>query len=310
VYAWFGSGQLVALTMDGKLLWQRHLGKDVGPFQIEWGHASSPALHRDLLYLLCYHVPSSRLLALDKSTGETRWTVDRGKDVRSYSTPVVIPGPSGDELVVNSSDRIDAYDARTGELRWHAGGPHRFAVPVPSFHDGVLYASRGYRSGPYMAIRAGGRGDVTSTHVKWTVASGAPYVSSLLQYQGLLYMASDAGVVTAVDAANGERVWQERVGGIFSASPVAGDGKVYFVSETGKVVVLPPGGRFDEAIAVNDMGDLCYATPALAEGRIYLRAGETLYCFGRARDRSGDLDQLDIVNDALARQRMIGVERD
>jgi outer membrane protein assembly factor BamB len=282
VYAWFGSGQLVALTMDGKLLWQRHLGKDVGPFQIEWGHASSPALHRDLLYLLCYHVPSSRLLALDKSTGETRWTVDRGKDVRSYSTPVVIPGPSGDELVVNSSDRIDAYDARTGELRWHAGGPHRFAVPVPSFHDGVLYASRGYRSGPYMAIRAGGRGDVTSTHVKWTVASGAPYVSSLLQYQGLLYMASDAGVVTAVDAANGERVWQERVGGIFSASPVAGDGKVYFMSETGETIVLQ-AGREARILERSRIDGRILASPAISQGRLFIRTDDHLIAVGPAR---------------------------
>jgi outer membrane protein assembly factor BamB len=279
VYAWFGNGQLVALSKDGKLLWQRHLGKDVGPFQIEWGHGSSPALHGDLLYLLCYHVPSSRLLALDKKTGETRWTVDRGKDVRSYSTPVVIPGSSGDELVVNSTERIDVYDARTGELRWYVGGPHRFAVPVPSFQDGILYASRGYRSGPYMAIRTGGSGDVTATHVKWTAPAGAPYVSSLVPYQGLLYMASDAGIVTAVDAATGERVWQERVGGIFSASPVAGDGKVYFMSETGETIVVQ-AGREAKVLERNRIDGRILASPALSRGQIFIRTDDHLLAVG------------------------------
>src|SRR6266542_3053831 len=155
VYAWFGTGQLVALDVDGKLAWQRHLGKEFGPFDINWGAGSSPALHGDLLFLLCYHEPASYLLALDKQTGKERWKVDRGKDVRSYSTPVVFAGPGGDELVVNSTERLEAYDPRTGELRWHAGGPHRFAIPVPTFDGAVLYASRGYRSGPYMAIRPG-----------------------------------------------------------------------------------------------------------------------------------------------------------
>ena len=178
VYAWFGTGQLVALDLAGKLSWQRHLGKELGSFDINWGAGSSPALFGDLLFLLCYHEPRSYLLALDKQTGKERWKVDRGKDVRSYSTPVVFAGPRGDELVVNSTERLEAYDPRTGELLWHAGGPHRFAIPVPTFDGAVLYASRGYRSGPYMAIRPGGRGDVSESHVQWSVATGAPYVSS------------------------------------------------------------------------------------------------------------------------------------
>ena len=220
VYAWFGTGQLVALTVEGKPIWQRNLGKEIGPFQINWGHGSSPALHGDLLFLPCYHEPASYLLAVDKLTGKTRWKVDRGKDVKSYSTPVVVPGSAGDELVINTTEGIHAYEPATGKLLWHAGGTHNFGIPVPSFHDGVLYASRGYRSGPYLAIRPGGRGDVSATHVKWLVPTGAPYISSLLHYQGLLYMASDSGVVTCLDPASGAKIWQERTGGIYSASPV------------------------------------------------------------------------------------------
>ena len=151
--------------------------------------------------------------------------------------------PNGAELIVNSSERIDAYDPRNGTPLWHLGDANRFPVPSPVVHDGVIYASRGYRSGPYMAIKPGGRGDVTSTHVVWSVATGAPYCSSLLYYDGIVYMANDVGVLTAVDAANGQRVWQERVDGVFSASPVGGGGHVYFVSEDGNTVVLKAAAR-------------------------------------------------------------------
>ena len=105
--------------------------------------------------------------------------------------------------------------------------------------------SRGYRSSPYMAIRLGGRGDIASTHVDWRVPTGAPYVSSLLHYQGVIYMGGENGILSAVDAANGQRLWQERVGGVFTASPIAGDGKVYFVSEAGETVVLKAGRTFE-----------------------------------------------------------------
>jgi outer membrane protein assembly factor BamB len=275
VYAWFGTGQLVALSREGKLLWQRHLGRDVGPFDIGWGHASSPALHKDLLYLLCYHEPASRLLALDKRTGKTRFTIDRGKDVKSYSTPIVIQGPQGEELIVNSTDRIDAYDPATGKELWHAGAPHNFAIPVPSLHDGVLYASRGYRSGPYLAIRPGGRGDVNATHVKWQVATGAPYLSSLTYAGGLLFMANDSGIITCIDPKDGSKVWQERTSGIFSASPVVADGKVYFMSETGETFVLVPA-REPKVLARNDVGGRISASPAVSGGRIFIRTDDHL----------------------------------
>ncbi|HET8646435.1 MAG TPA: PQQ-binding-like beta-propeller repeat protein, partial [Vicinamibacteria bacterium] len=270
---------VVALTTEGKEVWRLHLGQEHGPFDINWGHASSPALHGDLLYLLSYHDPKSYLLAVDKRTGRTRWKVDRGRDVRSYSTPVVVPGPAGAEVVVNSTEGIHAYEAATGKAVWHIAEPHNFAVPVPTFHEGVLYTSRGYRSGPYMAIRTGGRGEVAATHRKWHVTAGAPYISSLLHYQGLLYMASDSGIVTAIDAATGEKVWQERTGGIFSASPVAGDGKVYFMSETGETIVFA-AGRTPRVLQRNRIDGRIVASPAIAGGRIYIRTDDALVAIG------------------------------
>ena len=282
VYAWFGTGQLVALDLAGKLAWQRHLGKEFGPFDINWGAGSSPALHGDLLFLLCYHEPASYLLALDKQTGKERWKVDRGKDVRSYSTPVVFPGPRGDELVVNSTERLEAYDPRTGELLWHAGEPHRFAIPVPTFDGAVLYASRGYRSGPYMAVRTGGSGDVSQSHVQWSVPTGAPYVSSLLYYEGLLYMASDVGVVTCVDARTGEKAWQERIPGIFTASPVAAEGRVYLLSETGDAIVLR-AGREPRVLTRSTLGFRMVASPALSGHQVFIRTDEHLVSIGGDR---------------------------
>jgi len=282
VYAWFGTGQIVALDMNGKVVWERHLGKEIAPFDINWGHASSPTLYGETLLLLCDHTPASYLLAVDKKTGKERWRVDRGKGRMSYTTPFVVESASGPELIVNSSQRVDAYDPRTGAFLWHVGGSNQFPIPAPTFHDGVLYMTRGYRSGPYMAIRPGGRGDISTSHVVWEVPTGAPYISSLVYDEGILYMASDVGAVTAIDAATGKRIWQQRVEGIFSASPVAGDGKIYFVSETGETIVLK-AGRQPEVLARNDIGERLIASPAISNGQIFLRSDGRLIAIGKAR---------------------------
>lgn len=282
VYAWFATGQIVALDMEGRLVWQRHLGREIAPFDLQWGHSSSPTLYEDLLILLCDHAPASYLLAVDARTGEERWRADRGRGRMSYSTPTVIDGPGGPELIVNSSERVDAYDPRSGALLWHVGDTNRFPIPVPVFHDGVIYMSRGYRSGPYMAITPGGRGDISSSHVVWETPTGAPYISSLVHDAGLLYMATDVGAITVVDAASGARVWQQRVDGVFSASPVAGDGRIYFATESGETIVLR-SGRTPEVIARNDIGERIIASPAIAHGQIFLRTDDHLVAIGTTR---------------------------
>ena len=144
----------------------------------------------------------------------------------------------------------------------------------------TLFMSRGYRSSPYMAIRLGGRGDITSSHVEWRVPTGAPYVSSLVLYDGLLYMGGENGIISAIDSASGERVWQERVGGVFTASPIAGDGKVYFVGESGKTVVLK-AGRTAQVLSRSVLPWHFVASPAAADGRLFLRAADRLYTVGR-----------------------------
>jgi outer membrane protein assembly factor BamB len=280
VYAWFGTGQLVAVDMSGSLVWQRNIAREYAPFEIGWGHSSSPVVFRDSVILLCYHESDSYLLSLDARTGRTRWKVDSATDVISYSTPVIVEGVKGAELIVNTSAGVDAHNPATGERLWHVVEDNRFPIPVPVAHEGTLYLTRGYRSGPYMAIRTGGRGNVSATHVAWKVPTGAPYVPSLVFYQGLVYMAGELGVVNVVDAATGQRVWQERIGGIFTASPVAGDGKIYLVSETGETVVLK-AGRTPAVLARNRLDAHFVASPAIAGGRLFLRADDRLIAVGR-----------------------------
>jgi len=279
VYAWFGTGQIVALDMEGRLAWTRHLGMEYSAFKTPWGHGGSPVLYKGTLILLCDHEEKSYLLALDKSTGKERWKVDRGKGRISHSTPLVTEGPGGDELIVNSSERIDAYNPENGEFLWHTGNQRQTPIPSPVFHNGVIYLSRGYRNSDFFAIRAGGRGDVTASNILWRVPAGASYVPSILYYDGLIYVTNEVGIVMCVEAETGKTVWRRRLGGIFFASPVAGDGKVYMVSETGETFVLR-AGRAPEILATNDLGERMIASPAISNGQLFLRSDGSLFCIG------------------------------
>ena len=281
VVAWFGTGQVVAAdAMTGKERWRKHLGNEYGPFEINWGHSSSPVMHGDLVIFPCYHESGSYLLALDKQTGAVRWKRDSQPVAHSYSTPVIVTHNGTSMLVLNSSRGVEAFDAATGTPIWRVLEDNRFPIPMPVQHQGMLYLSRGYRSSPYLAIRLGGTGDVSKSHVAWRNATGAPYVSSLVHYDGLLYMGSEMGIVTAIDPATGQSVWRERIGGVFTASPIAGDGKIYFVSETGETIVLR-AGRTPMVIARNRLDTHIVASPAMARGRLFLRGDDELIAIGR-----------------------------
>ena len=280
VYAWFGTGQVVALDLNGKLVWKRNLGAEYGPFDIEWGHGSSPVLHKDTLILACFQPSASYLLGLDSSTGKVRWKVNLARGSVSYSTPLVIETAGAAELVVNSSEGISGHNVSTGERLWHFAESNSYPIPTPVHHNGVIYSSRGYRSSPFMAIRTGGKGNVAGSHVLWRVATGAPYMSSLVYYEGLVYMVGDVGVVTVTDSKTGARVWQQRIGGVFTASPVVADGKVYFLSEGGETVVLE-AGRNPRVIARNKLDARQLASPAISGGRLFIRSDNVLYAIGK-----------------------------
>jgi outer membrane protein assembly factor BamB len=279
VYAWFSSGQLAAVTMDGKPVWNRHLGQDYAVFDLPWGHASSPALHRDRLILLSYLGSSAFLLALDKRTGKELWKVERPGTLKSYSTPLVIEGPQGAAAIVNSNEHVEAFDPADGKPLWKYVESTNFAVPMPVYHEGMLYASRGYRSGPYWAMKLSERGDVAKSKLAWHVDTGAPYTSSMVYDNGLLFMATEMGIVTCIDAKTGERVWRERLGGIYSASPVAADGKIYLASENGETLVVK-SARTPQVLAKNKLDMRVIASPAIAGGRIFLRGDRHLVAVG------------------------------
>jgi outer membrane protein assembly factor BamB len=280
VYAWFGTGQLVALDVDGRLVWKRNLALDVGSFDIQWGHSSSPALYGDTLILLSYEASGGSLVGLDSATGNIRWKTPAPKGVISYSTPCVVETSGPAEIIVNSSEGISGHSVVNGERLWFITEANRYPVPSAVQQDGVIYTSRGYRSGPFMAVRPGSKGDVSKTHVIWRVETGAPYVSSILYYQGLIYMTGDVGVVTVADGKTGERVWQERIGGVYTASPVAGDGKIYLFSEDGETTVLS-AGRSPEVVARNKLTARQLASPAISGGRLFIRSDDTLFAIGK-----------------------------
>ena len=281
IYAWFGNGQVVALDRSGREVWKRHLGQEYGGFLNQWGHGSSPALYKDLLILLCDHQPVSYLLALDAGSGKERWKVSRGSGRVSHSTPVVVSASGADELIVNSSARIDAYDPNSGQLLWHAGSERQTPIPSAVSHEGTIYLSRGYRNSDIWALKSGGRGDVSGSHMRWRLPNGGSYAPSIVHYQGLLYMTNEVGVVTCAAADNGAVVWKERLGGIFFASPVGADGKIYLLSETGEMYVLR-AGRKAEVLAKNHLDGRFLASPAVSDGMIFLRADGTLFAIAEA----------------------------
>ena len=252
VFAWFGTGQLVALDRDGAVVWQRHLAKEnrrrstssggTAARRCSIGDLADPALRSPPRV-----VPARGRQARPGRTGGRRTAA---RDASSYSTPLVIEGAFGTELIVNSTERIDAYDRedrrRSSGTRARA---NRFAVPTPVFHDGVIYASRGYRSGPYMAIRPGGtrRRHRDARRLARPDRRAVRLVAAVLRRRRLHGERRRRARRPSMPA-TGERVWQERVDGVFSASPVAGGGHVYFVSENGDTVVVK-AGRAPQVVA-------------------------------------------------------------
>jgi outer membrane protein assembly factor BamB len=278
VYALFGTGQLIALDMSGKQVWKRNL-TEYGALNVQWGHGGSPIVYKDMVILQLYHSNPSYLLALDAATGATKWKADR-PGATSYSTPFVMEFAGGVELIVNSSEGMSGHSLTNGERLWYINETNRFPIPVATQRDGIIFTSRGYRSGPYMAIKPGGKGDVAASHVVWKVETGAPYISSIIEHNGLIYMMGDVGVANVVDAKTGQRVWQERLGGVYSASPIAGDGKVYFFSESGETLVLS-AGRAPDVLSRNKLNARILGTPAISGGRLFIRSDNTLFAIGK-----------------------------
>lgn len=193
------------------------------------------------------------------------------------------------ELIVNGSGAgagqgggwVVAYDPQSGGELWRVRGTTDVVCPTPLLAGGLVISSSG-RNGPVMAIRTGGNGDVTSSHVVWKHGRGGPYVPSGVSVGNRLYLIRDEGALDCYDVASGKRLWQERLRGSFTASLVAGDGKLYATSEQGRVYVIAVGEQF-KLLATNRLDERCLATPAIAGSELFVRTQSRLYCIASPR---------------------------
>ena len=279
VYVSFGARGLVAFDLDGKLLWHR----DLGPMQAYHGTAGSPLLYRDRVILYQDQFAGSFIAAFDTRTGRELWRTRRDADT-GWGTPIAVHVADHDEIIVNSQLRVQAYNPNTGAELWSCNGTSYEVIPTPVVGYGMVFCASG-RTGPTLAIRPGGRGDVTRTHLSWTSPRGSPFVPSPILYGEYLYMVNDmASIVTCLEATTGKMMWQGRLGVArregFSASPVAVDGKVFFTNDDGETFVLKAGPTF-QLLHVNRIGEGTLATPALVDGRWYIRTDRNLYAIGK-----------------------------
>jgi outer membrane protein assembly factor BamB len=278
VYASFGS-TLVAVDFAGKVVWNQDLGS-IGNYH---GPAGSPLLYKDRLIVYQDQYAGSFIAAFDLKTGRRIWRTDRDATV-GWGTPIAVRVGDRDEVIVNGQARVQAYDPETGRELWSCRGTTFEVIPTPVVGHGLIYCASG-RAGPTLAIRPGGSGDVTRTHLSWTSPRGSPFVPSPILVGPHLYTVNDmASIVTCLDAATGRTLWQGRLGVAqregFSASPVAVDGKVFFTNDNGETFVLRAGPTF-ELLRVNRLNEQVLASPALVDGRWYVRTEGHLLAIGR-----------------------------
>jgi outer membrane protein assembly factor BamB len=282
VYVHFGADGTAALTTAGDILWRTRLAYDS-----QHGSGGSPALYRDLLIVNCDgNGGEAFVAALDTRTGKTRWKTSRRWPAdQAYSTPLVIRAGERDEVISVGAFRAAAYDAATGKEIWRVEYGDGFSnVPRPVYGHGLVYIATGFQQPSLLAVRADGAGDVTRTHVAWTLRRAAPYTPSPLLVGDELYVISDMGIASCVDAATGAMRWQQRLGGNHSASPVYADGRIYFLSEEGIATVIAAGTTF-RLLAANQLDGATLASMAVTDKSFIIRTNTHLYRIGEPAKR-------------------------
>lgn len=293
VYLMTGNGILKAFDFAGNESWARDIQKDYGRFGLNWGYASSPLLFEDALYIEVLHGMKthdpSYLLRIDKKTGKTVWRVERPTEaVRespdAYTTPALVHYDGKTEIVVSGGDCVTGHDPATGKELWRGNGfnPQKDGayrvIASPVVYEDVVYTPTRVR--PLQAFRAGGRGDVTQTHRLWAFQNG-PDVPTPVTDGTYFYIVNDRGIVWCLDAKTGKEIWgpQRIQHGIYSASPVLADGKIYITSEDGVTTVFRAGPKF-ELLAENNLDEYTLSSVAISGGQIFLRTEQFLYCIG------------------------------
>jgi len=294
VFVMTGTGTLKAFDFKGKELWARDVQKDYGRFGLNWGYASSPLLYDDALFVQVLHGMKtddpSYLMRIDANTGKTIWKVERPTEAirespDSYTTPAVLEQGKTTEIVITGGDVVTGHDPASGKELWRMNGlnpennPYYRIVASPIVMDGLVYAPT--RVKPLLAIKTGGRGNITETHRAWSFDRG-PDVPTPVTDGKYFYVVDDRGVMHCLDAKTGAVLYgpQRLKSGTYSSSPVLADGKLYASNEDGVTVVVKAGPEF-EVLAENALEEYVLSSPAISDGQIFLRTAGHLYVIGK-----------------------------
>ena len=294
--AFFGSEGLYCFDLDGTLLWKKDLGVlDSSFFMVpdaQWEFASSPVIYQDKVLVQCDVLKGSFIAAFSIEDGREMWRTAR-EDVPTWGTPTVHAVGGRAQMIVNGFKHAGAYDVETGKEIWRLQGGGDIPVPTPVVGHGLVFLTSAHGPmAPLYAIRLDAAGDISlkpgetsNQYVAWSYARDGAYMITPIVYGDYLYNAKNNGALSCYNARTGERMYQTRLGSGtsgFTASPVAGDGKVYFASEDGDVFVVKAGPAY-ELLATNPMGDVCMASPALSKGVIYFRTKSHVVAVAAAR---------------------------
>lgn len=290
----FGTGDLLAFDFAGKELWRRNLQKEHGAYTIWWGHANSPVLYKDLVINVCMqdnladlqaNAATSYLVAHDKKTGVEKWKVlrmtgSKDEDGDSYTTPVFRTVDGKDEMIVTGANQVDAYDPATGKQLWYLPNVKGSRlITGPALGKDMLYTVEG-KKGALLAIKlTGNKGKLGDDVVAWKHTGGTPDSPCAVLWKDLIFTVSDDGFAQCYDAKTGELKWKERLAGDYKASPLAADGRVYFLNLAGKCTVVAASAKFDK-LAENQLDDRFTSSPAVSDGKLFLHGDKALYCIG------------------------------
>jgi outer membrane protein assembly factor BamB len=290
VFVAFSSGGIAALDMEGNLQWQNH---DISFFS-QHGLGASPILYGDFL-IMPFDGSSPEeeligfkrgwdgavLLALDKNTGKPGWRGSRGLSRLAHVTPNVLEVDGQMQLVSAAGDVVQGHRLDNGERIWTVRSQGEGVTPSIVFGDGLIYTCSGFEAPTIRAIRTGGVGDVTNTHIAWEQKRGVPAIASLIYVAPHVYSVTDQGVVNCFDAQTGAPVWQHRIGGKHWSSPISAEGRIYFLSPEGETAVIAAGPEYKE-LARNSLGELCRASIGVSQGQLFIRTEHNLFCIGEA----------------------------
>ena len=294
VYVMTGTGILKSFDFSGKEIWVRDIQKDYGRFGLNWGYASSPLLFEDSLYVQVLHGmrtdDPSYVMRIDCKTGKTVWKVERPttairESPDAYTTPGLLRYGKATEIVITGGDCVTGQDPVTGKELWRANGlnpdhdPSYRIIASPIIFNDIVYAPT--RVKPLLALRAGGRGDISTSHLLWSTVNG-PDVPTPVTDGKYFYIVNDRGIMWCLDAKTGAEIYgQQRIKpGTYSGSPVLADDKIYMTNEEGLTTVVKAGPKF-EVLAENPLNDYTLSSPAISDGQILIRTATNLYCIGK-----------------------------